>query len=479
MITILREFFEINRALLFFIYGLVFFVLGLAITLQSRQHSRLTLARRLHWLALFGFIHALHEWGDLFIPLQATYLPPPIVSLLKTIQLGLLAFSFTCLFQFAIDLLRPLPDRWVWLRWLPIGVTLLWSLVVMAGLTLFPFSLAEWYLFSNIWARYLIGFPSAALAAYALQHHAAGLIAPFSETRTLRMLYLAALALLGYAVAGGLIVPPASFFPANRLNTSLLEIWWGIPAPVFRSLLGLTLTLAIIYTLEIFDLEIERKLNAIEEIQILATERERIGRDLHDRTLQSIYAVGLMLKSSHEMLQLSQNEQADTTLGQALRALDQAIDEIRQHIAELRAQPDTISLAEGLTQLVRNSALSSIAEVEVRLDLPEDQGLSPAQVGHLLAIAKEALSNVARHAHARHVQFAAQVGRGCLDLAIIDDGLGIPSDYLAGYGLQNMRDRARLLEGELSIYSQPGRGTSLTLSIPWRSYYEENLNSNC
>src|SRR5215510_11582569 len=102
MVTFLQEFFAINRTLVFFAYGLVFFVLGLAITLQSRRHSRLSLARRLHWLALFGFFHGFHEWGDVFIPIQATYLPPPFISLLRAIQLGLLSLSFACLFQFGV-----------------------------------------------------------------------------------------------------------------------------------------------------------------------------------------------------------------------------------------------------------------------------------------------------------------------------------------------------------------------------------------
>jgi len=59
MFSLLQEIFQINRPLVFFVYGLVFFLLGLAILLQSRQHSRLILARSLHWLALFGVSHGL------------------------------------------------------------------------------------------------------------------------------------------------------------------------------------------------------------------------------------------------------------------------------------------------------------------------------------------------------------------------------------------------------------------------------------
>lgn len=464
--AIFQEFFAINRPLIFFVYGLVFFVLGLAITLQSRRHSRLTLARRLHWLALFGFIHSLHEWGDVFIPIQATYLPPPFINLLKATQLGLLSLSFACLFQFGIDLLRPLPRRWAWLRWLPVIVLILWSLAALVWLTVGPVSLAEWYLLSNIWARYLIGFPGAALAAYGLRRQAAQLIAPFREPRILRMLHLAGLALAGYAIIGGLIVPPGPYFPANWLNTTLLESWFNVPVPVFRSLLGLTLTGAIIRVLEIFDLEIDRKMGVMEEAQILAAERERLGRDLHDHTLQSVYAAGLMLNAARHAPCLLENEVVANNLTQAALTLDHAVADIRQHIAELRTQPTSLSLAEGLTQLLRDSAVSSMAQVDLNLDLPEDRPLTTRQVRHLLAIAGEALSNVARHAHARRVQLSVQVGQDTLCLSVADDGQGIPADYVAGYGLRNMRDRARLLDGELGIDSQPGQGTRLQLTIP-------------
>lgn len=476
MVTFLQEFFTINRPLVFFAYGLVFFVLGLAITLQSRRHSRLSLARRLHWLALFGFFHGFHEWGDVFIPIQATYLPPPFISLLRAIQLGLLSLSFACLFQFGVDLLRPMPRRWAWLRWLPASILILWSLAALMWLTMTPVSIEEWYLLSSIWARYLLGFPGGLLAAYGLRQQAGQLIAPFREPRILRMLRLAGLALAGYAILSGLIVRPGPYFPANWLNTALLESWLVIPIPVFRSLLGLTLTVAIIRTLEIFDLEIDRTLTAMEEAQILAAEREHLGRDLHDHTLQSVYAAGLMLNAARHAPCLVNDGAAAGNLAQAALTLDHAVADIRRHIAELRAQPSSLSLAEGLTQLLRESAVSSMAQVDLRLDVPEDRPLATRQVRHLLAIAGEALSNVARHAHARHVQLSVQLENETLHLAVADDGQGIPPDYVAGYGLRNMRDRTRLLQGELEVNSQPGQGTRLELVIPCRRGADDEEN---
>ncbi|MBI1879176.1 MAG: hypothetical protein HYR94_13310 [Chloroflexi bacterium] len=261
-------------------------------------------------------------------------------------------------------------------------------------------------------------------------------------------------------------MPRGPFFPANWFNTMLLEGGLGIPIPVFRSLLGLTLTVAIIRILEIFDLEIDRKLSAMEEAQILAAERERLGRDLHDHTLQSVYAAGLMLNAARHAPCLLEDGAAADNLAQATLTLDHAVADIRRHIAELRAQPTSLSLAEGLTQLLHDSALSSMVQVDLKLNLPEDRPLTARQVRHLLAIAGEAFSNVARHAHARRVQLSVQVGEEILSLSIADDGQGIPPDFVAGYGLRNMRDRARLLAGDLGIESQPGHGTRLHLTIP-------------
>lgn len=467
MTAFLQQFFDINRPLVLFVYGLAFFLLGLAILLQSRQHSRLLLARSLHWLAIFGVTHGLYEWGDVFIPLQTTYLGYPIIALLRISQVGLLAFSFTALFQFGINLLRPLPKAWIWLRWVPMSVLLLWSLVALIAITSFTTSLPTWLTLANIGARYFIGLPAALLAAYGLRYETEQLITPFREPRVLRMLQLASLSLAVYAFLAGVLVPPAPFFPAQWVNDLYGERQLGIPVIVFRSGVGFILMIAIVRALEIFDLEIERKLSALEEAQILTAERERIGRDLHDRTLQSIYAVGLLLKATRRQLHQSENPSVAQGIAQAEQTLDQAITDIRQHIAELRTQPTNLSLIDGLRQLVRDSALQSIAEVVLQLDLPTDQPFYHYQVRHVLAIIGEALSNVARHAAARHVQLGAHCAAGQLHLTITDDGRGIPADYVTGYGLRNMYERARMLGGELTIESAAECGTSLRLRIPW------------
>ncbi|MFN8459308.1 MAG: sensor histidine kinase [Anaerolineae bacterium] len=466
MSDLLHHIFVLNRPIIFFIYGQVFFVLGLAIALQSWRHSRLMLARNLKWLAAFGFTHGLHEWGDLFIPIQAEYIPQPLVDLLSGLQLLLLAVSFACLFQFGVETLRPLPARQRWLRYLPGAILALWLFWAL-GPSLNSLNIAEWYNLNNVLARYSMGFPGALLAAYGLRRQAHLLIAPMQTPRILRTLRLVGLALAGYAILGGLVVPPADFFPANWLNTVQFELWLQIPVQIFRSLLGLIMALAVISSLEVFRQELDRQLHSMEETQMLITERERIGRELHDSTLQTIYAAGLLLKPLHKDLAETGAASQTQRIQQSLDLLNQAVADIRGHIGALQPKCSGQSLNTGLRELAEAQHLRSLLDIELTVNLPEGRSLSPTQVGHLLTVANEALSNVARHAQASQVQLKAGVIDGRLYLEIKDNGHGLPADYVAGYGLRNMQDRARMLGGEMSVESQPGHGTAVTVTIPW------------
>jgi signal transduction histidine kinase len=474
MAGLLHNFFTANHIIVLSLYGQVFFVLGLSIALQSWRHSRLALARHLNWLAAFGFAHAMNEWGDVFIPIQAQYMAPPFVEALSILQSILLAVSFACLFQFGVETLRPLPGRWQWLRYLPVTALTLWAAWQFGPAAASAADTTAWHQTGSIVARYGLGFPGGLLAAYGLRRQARELIAPLHIAHILRTLQVAGLALAGYSVLAGLVVPPGPFFPADRLNTVQVEQLTAIPVPVFRSLLGLILALAIIHALEVFRVELDRRLSSMEEMQILVAERERIGRELHDGTLQTIYAAGLLLQAAERELVRADAAPGLSRLQQSMQLLNQAVADIRGYIGTLRPAPDSRSLAAGLRDLATAPYLRSLVDVSLDLDLPEKQSLSPAYVGHLLAIANEALSNVARHAQATQARLSATAGGGRLRLEIQDNGRGLPPDYVVGYGLRNMQDRARLLGGAMALDTQTGHGTTVTVDVPWGEDNEQS-----
>jgi signal transduction histidine kinase len=465
----LRFLFERNREIILFVYGLIFFLLGLMIALQSRRYSRLDLARSLKWLAAFGFAHGLHEWGDLFIPIQATYLSDRAVQFWMIIQLVLLSISFAFLIEFGVTLLRPL-GRLRWLNGVSAVIWITWGVGIALLAWLSTMSPAEWRNNANALARYFIGFPAGLLAAYGLRQQAFHRIAPLNVPSIVKTLRVAGFVLILYAIFTGLIVPPVGFFPGNILNTVTFEQITGIPVVVIRSLLGLILTITIFRALEIFDVENARTIEYMEQQQILAAERERIGRELHDGAVQTVYTAGLLVESASKLVEPGSNI-ADR-LDRAVVVLNDAIHDLRRNLGELRPNPTDESLICALEELANDPRFRSMVDISLQIELPESARLSPVKTDHVIAIVNEALSNVVRHARARQVLINAQMNNGRIKLTIQDDGVGISPDTERGYGLRNMRDRARILGGNLKFEPVDGEGTKIELDIPGTDEYE-------
>lgn len=460
-----RIFFALNRDIIYFAYGLVFFVLGLAIALQSRNYSRLDLARSLKWLAAFGFTHGFNEWGDLFIPIQAAYMSPGTIDILHNFHLLLLAISFTCLFEFGVRLLRPLG----WMHrayWVSSFLLATWFFVSFFILPRFFPDPHTWHRLADAFARYFIGFPGGMLAAYGLRQHTLQRIEPLQVPDIVRMLRFAGVMLVFYATFGGLIVPPIPLFPGNVLNSAVIEQVFGAPPPVFRSIVGLGLVIAIIRALEIFDVETDRIIEAMEQKQILAAERGRLARELHDGAIQKVYTAGLLVESSRKLI-VPKDEVLAGRLEKAETVLNDAIGDLRRNLGDLHTRTVEEPLPAALQKLADDPRFHSLVEVNLEFDLPASASLPPVRADHVLSIANEALSNVVRHSRASRVKIEALCKDGRFILSIQDDGAGLPREIAAGYGLRNMRDRARLLGGRLEVTKGNGKGTLVKLDIPW------------
>lgn len=459
-----RTFLELNRNIIFFGYGLVFFTMGVAIALQSRQSSRLELARSLKWMAFFGILHGLFEWTVLFLPIQSPNLSNRTIQIWDVIQLLLLALSFLSLMQFGIVTL-PL-DRYLrLLKFLPLGLFVCWSLLAIRLLPAGP-DWEEWSNTANALARYFMGFPGALMAAFGLHYQARRRIAPLNIPRIVKTLEWASLMLGIYAILAGLFPPPVDFFPGNLVNRLTFYDFVGTPIYVFRSGLGFFLALSIVRALEIFDFESNQRIEAVERENMLAYERERIARELHDGTIQTLYTAGLLVESSANLAK--PGSQLAQRLNGAVQAINDAIGDLRNTIGGLQVEHSSATLVEALQQLAAEPGFSSNVQITLQLDLDEAPILSWARMEHLLAIAHEALANVVKHARARSASVHACISGGQLELVIQDDGVGLPQNLSSGYGIRNMRDRARLLGGRLELASaETGKGTAVRLLVPW------------
>lgn len=459
----LRAFAELNREILQFLYGLVFFVLGLAIAVQSRSYSRLELARSLGWLAAFGLTHSLYEWSELFAHVQEAYLSPGGILALHGLHLAILCLSFFALFEFGVALLRPL-KRGQWLHGVSVALVGVYLAVILWPLRVWLPNPLDWHHGAEALARYGIAFPAGLLAAYGLREQTFRHIAPLHVPRIIRTLRVAGIALAAYGVVGGLLPEPVPFFPGNWLNADSFARVFGLPPLVLTALIGLVLAVAVIRALEVFDLETSRQIEAMEQQQIVAAERGRIARDLHDGAIQTVYTAGLLVEAAHK--QVAPDSPAASRLEKAMVVLNEAIATLRRNLVEMRAAPSRESLPAVLERLSADPRFRSLVDIELKLDLPATAALPPASTEHVAAIVTEALSNVVRHARAQRVLIAAEGQGGRLRLAVHDDGQGIDPARTDGFGLRNMRDRARLLGGHLDVSVTPGRGATVALDIP-------------
>jgi signal transduction histidine kinase len=385
----------------------------------------------------------------------------------------LLAASFAALFQFGIETLRPFPERWRLLRFLPATLFFAWFVLSAGPLLYFSANTTEWRLWISNSARYLLGLPGAVVAGSGLLHQARMLGDQQHPLYIRRRLQVAAYALFGYAFVGGLIVSPATFFPASVLNQEQVMQLTGIPVQVFRSLLGLVLVIAMFRALDVFGLELDRQLVDMEEAQLLLAERERIGRELHDGTLQSIYAAGLLLSAAERSIRQIDGAPGLERVQQSIGLLNQSVTDIRRHIGELRPMPDQYSLIGGLEVLAGARHLQSMVKVGLVNQLPPDISLSPNHVRHLLAIANEALSNVIRHAQATEVTLTVTAEESCLEMQIQDNGRGFSGDYVLGYGLRTIQERARLLGGSVNVLSAKAKGVTIQVRVPWKEIQDD------
>jgi signal transduction histidine kinase len=190
-------------------------------------------------------------------------------------------------------------------------------------------------------------------------------------------------------------------------------------------------------------------------------DRDRIGRDLHDLVIQRLFAIGLALDNASRITDLP--DLAAKRIAGAVDDIDATIKDIRRSIFELSTPTAADLRAElGASIAVITPALGFTPRL--RTEGPVDTVVSAELRPHLLAVVRETLSNVARHAHASSAQVLLQVGTDVV-LTVSDDGRGITTGSRES-GLRNMRERAESFGGTFQVQPGPDGGTVAVWSVP-------------
>jgi signal transduction histidine kinase len=210
-----------------------------------------------------------------------------------------------------------------------------------------------------------------------------------------------------------------------------------------------------------------------DQVQRLAIveERERIGKDLHDGIIQGVYAIALSLEDVPDLMRDDPIE-ATARVDRAIDGLNLTIRDIRNFIlglhSELIAGGDLVA---GLATLALEFRLNSTVDIDVDLESGEEAArvIPLEQRVQLLQMAREALSNAARHSHASRASISLRADDEWLTLEVVDNGVGFDPRAARGarhLGLVNLRGRTAAMGGTLLIESEPGAGTRIIVRLP-------------
>jgi nitrate/nitrite-specific signal transduction histidine kinase len=281
-------------AFVFFVYGLAFFAMGLAIALESRRSSELRLSRPLRYLAAFGLLHACVEWLDMWLIGPG---PGGAAPALRILRLALFAISTVALAQFGVDLIAAIRPRLRMVRWLPLALALIWAAnwAVIPHLT--PVAVSEVAhtpsctrchaavpagggeegtrplppatVLADVWLRYLVYLPGSLLAAAGFWMEGRRL-AGDGYAFVAQDLRWTALAFVGNAVMAGLVVPPAPVFPASILNYDRFLSVVGVPPQLFRAAIAVVIAGLVLRVLRVFEAEASQRLARATEARLAA-----------------------------------------------------------------------------------------------------------------------------------------------------------------------------------------------------------------
>ncbi len=481
---------ELDTIAVFFVYGLSFFTMGLAVLFEASRVPVLAEARVMRPLAVFGLLHGLHEWLELFHMQWAAL--GQVYALLPVARIVLLTASFLSLLAYGVRVLQIPYQR------KRADVVVGGALLILYAGTLVvtghaPWQTAEiWSDYADALARYLIAIPAGLLAAMALRSQAR------QQPKQDRAL-TASLALAGggfflyglsqaFAGKGNSILSPALTTDAFRNAT-------GLPIQSLRGLLAAVVAIGLIRALHLVERKRreelitaqQERLAALEQLQrelekrkemrrellrrtVLAQEEERarLARELHDETSQVLTAASLNMATLKNIL--PDQPLAHELIGKSQELCRAMARGLHRLVHDLRpAQLDDLGLVPSLHHLTDEARRFSNLKIKLKVN-GEPQRIDPLVETVLFRITQEAITNITRHARTDRADIRIDFSEQQICLEIEDHGAGFSPDGLplfgGGCGLAGIRERAESVGGAVLIESQPNQGTRIEVVIP-------------
>lgn len=481
---------DLAFVIIYFFYGLAFFSMGLVVALEGGRASDIRLRTALRPLAGFGLIHSVNEWMEMFERIMEMTGQPIRCEFFFVTRLAILAFSFISLAAFGSFLITQTESNQRFSLIVPIFLEAVWVFGLMVLYGRYP--LSQMWDVADVWTRYSLAIPASALAAV-------GLIAQQRRFRQAGMVSFgrdalwASVAFIWYGLVGQIFTKTTPIFPSTYINHEMFLDLFGFPVQILRAASAGVASLFVIRFLRAFQVETDNHLAALQEARIQASEereslrgelfrrvvaaqeseRQRIARDLHDETGQSLTAIGMGLRGLSTLIRGGQGEQVISVLRHLESLVNSALTELQRVISDLRpSHLDDLGLPATLRWYCNMAQERSGVSIRVTARGAERELPPPTKIA-LFRIAQEAVNNALKHAAPKNINVTIDFELSQVRLAVQDDGSGFDTNLQkrpgrrASLGLIGMQERASLLHGKFALNSLPGRGTLIEVSIPY------------
>ena len=486
----MAEVFTRNIILVYFFYGLSFFVMGLAVLLEFGHASKLDFARALRPLVGFGLIHGSHEWFEMFLIIREQISGPVTAAWILPVRLIALATSFLFLIAFGARLVSGVEKRRLYIGMLS-TITAIW-VIGLLGVVLNPSTSQTRVIAADVYTRYVLAIPGAALTVWGLILQRRKFI-QLGMSGFGRDVILAAFAFGLYGGIGQLFASRSIIFPSEYLNSEVFLRWFGFPVQVFRAGTATMAAIFITRSLRAFEVESNRRIEELRDAQLAEqqrledlraellhrtviaqeSERQRIARELHDETGQTLTALGMGLRGMSETI-LTNRNRAIEQANQLEKLASDGVEELQRMVSGLHP-PQLDDL--GLLAALRWYANDISTRFGIKINIVNHGGkphISSDVRAVVFRIAQEAITNVVRHSNATKLDIQLDYTDDQIYLRVEDNGQGFNTDLVlkkkpgspTAWGLLGMVERASLVHGTCNIFSHPGKGTLIEVSVP-------------
>lgn len=458
-------------SILFFIYGLSFFSLGIS-ALQQRilKDTDIPLLNSINILGAFGVIHGLGEWLLIFIMIDKNN----SLAMYMLFFANLLnSISFTLLWIFGTRLFKRKYNRINYYRFVPFIVMGIWTMLYLLFYKFKYHNNVDYIYVFRVISRYFIGLPAGLTVCIGLYRNGQ-IMNKLKAKKVVIKFKILSISFGLYSILAGLIVSNVDLYPVRLINTETFYCRYGFRLELARTIVAVVIAILFINIIDIFIWEAEYKIENLTKQKLIWQERRKVGYELHDRVIQDLFASGLALESIIEDKDGIEKE----SLICIKSTLNNVIGEIRGFISKSSLEKLEINdFKIKISGLIEK--MSNISDMEIKLNYKVSEvtigNLSSNALEQIYYIIQESICNSIKHSKGSKICVKLQSTLEELVITIKDNGIGLHNNNVREYGhcgILSMNERATSINGVLNIDGRKN-GVTVCLIVPWEDIEDD------